>query len=311
MVKFHDPNVIQSEAAAVGHISYVLEGIFLWELVTTMNFEWKYVTAERKFKWPLLLHSTCRGCALITVICSIISSNITHEINCQLLTSWNLIFVCGSLSCASLLITIRVVAIWSHNHFVMAVTIAMCVTNIGFLIYGIATIRCKWSNVSKTCILENSFQGRYNIPVTMATDVAQLIIMLIGLLRSRREKRGFLRYLYIQGFIWLVAATLAETPSAVFIELNLNDPMNMMFQTFSFYTMIICATRMYRDLIFYDMDVNKNPHGPKVVSSLQFGAQPRKGQMALPRLQQITSMSRFLAQRLRSQFGRESDACRR
>lgn len=31
----------------------------------------------------LKLHSTCRGCALITVICSIISSNITHEINCQ------------------------------------------------------------------------------------------------------------------------------------------------------------------------------------------------------------------------------------
>ena len=34
--------------------------------------------------------------------------------------------------------------------------------------------------------------------MTTVTDVAQLIIMLIGLLRIRREKRGFYRYLYIQ-----------------------------------------------------------------------------------------------------------------
>ena len=39
---------------------------------------------------------------------------------------------------------------------------------------------------------------RYNIIMTTVTDVAQLIIMLIGLLRIRREKCGFYRYLYIQ-----------------------------------------------------------------------------------------------------------------
>lgn len=39
---------------------------------------------------------------------------------------------------------------------------------------------------------------RYNITVTTATDIAQLTIMLIGLLRCRQEKRGFLGYLYIQ-----------------------------------------------------------------------------------------------------------------
>lgn len=34
--------------------------------------------------------------------------------------------------------------------------------------------------------------------MTAVTDVAQLILMLVGLLRSRRERRGFLHYLYIQ-----------------------------------------------------------------------------------------------------------------
>lgn len=58
--------------------------------------------------------------------------------------------------------------------------------------------RSDWSNASRTCIQENTSEMRYNIIVTTVIDVAQLIIMLIGLLRIRREKRGFYRYLYIQ-----------------------------------------------------------------------------------------------------------------
>ena len=58
--------------------------------------------------------------------------------------------------------------------------------------------RAKWSNVARTCISDNTSQIRYNITVTAVTDVAQLFIMWIGLLRCRREKRGLLRYLYIQ-----------------------------------------------------------------------------------------------------------------
>jgi hypothetical protein len=96
-------------------------------------------------------------------------------------------------------------------------------------------LRSQWSDVSRKCISQNSLQGRYNIIVTTVTDIAQLIIMLIGLLRSRQEKRGFFRYFYIQvggvvfrvplltlivlkldqGLIWLAAATIAEIPCAV------------------------------------------------------------------------------------------------
>lgn len=59
-------------------------------------------------------------------------------------------------------------------------------------------MRAEWSNTSRNCTLGNTTSGRYNIVATTVNDVAQLIIMLIGLLRTRREKHGFLRYLYIQ-----------------------------------------------------------------------------------------------------------------
>ena len=72
---------------------------------------------------------------------------------------------------------------------------------------------------------------------------------------------------------------------------------------------------MYRDLIFYDMDVygtsprdcgcmltrtsseTRTPMAQKLSALCNLVRNPEKGQMALPRLQQITSMSRFLAQK--------------
>ncbi len=59
-------------------------------------------------------------------------------------------------------------------------------------------IHTKWSNVYRACVPQNSNQGRYSVTVTAATDIVQLVIMLIGLLRTRRERRGLLHYLYVQ-----------------------------------------------------------------------------------------------------------------
>ena len=58
--------------------------------------------------------------------------------------------------------------------------------------------RAKWSNELKACVKTNDDDGRLNVTVTAATDIAQLIIMLIGLLRTRRERHGLLGHLYVQ-----------------------------------------------------------------------------------------------------------------
>jgi hypothetical protein len=76
-------------------------------------------------------------------------------------------------------------------------------------------IHTKWSNVSRACVAQNSNQGRYSVTVTAATDIAQLVIMLIGLLRTCPEGRGLLRYLYVQAgglvfFILLMTITVLE-----------------------------------------------------------------------------------------------------
>jgi len=77
--------------------------------------------------------------------------------------------------------------------------------------------RATWLNVARKCIPDNISQIRYNITVTAVTDVVQLFIMWIGLLHSRREKRGFLRYLYIQ-----VGGVVFRVPLLAMIMLKLD-----------------------------------------------------------------------------------------
>ncbi|KAI9461944.1 hypothetical protein BJY52DRAFT_1185290 [Lactarius psammicola] len=260
MVNFRDPAVIKAD----------FDGVFLWDFFTTMGFEWDYITGKRKFRWTLVLYSLSRIGALGTTIGNIVGFNVTHEINCQQWIIWTLITAYTSFACASALIALRVVAIWRRNYLVTGLTIGMWLTNVGFLLYGIIMVRSSWSPVARGCVLENTFKSRDNITVTVATDVAQLVIMLVGLLRSRQTKYGMFRHLYVQGLIWLVAATIGEVPSAVFINLNLNDAWNLMFQNLALFTMQICATRMYRALANYNMEIDKYSHGPETNGELQF-----------------------------------------
>lgn len=65
-------------------------------------------------------------------------------------------------------------------------------------LFRLNKVRSAWSASARGCSLENTLQSRGNITVTVATDIAQLILMLVGLLRSRQTKHGLFRHLYVQ-----------------------------------------------------------------------------------------------------------------
>jgi len=58
--------------------------------------------------------------------------------------------------------------------------------------------RARWSTAESGCELVNTFESRDNITVTVATDIAQLILMVIGLRRCSRTNQNIVQYMYIQ-----------------------------------------------------------------------------------------------------------------
>jgi len=123
--------------------------------------------------------------------------------------------------------------------------------SIVFFIQGVSRVRVASGPDLGGCSLVEIKSIVLSTIAALVADVVLILIMLIGLFRMRRDAGGSMalgRLLWNQGVIWLILATLAEVTPTVFIFLNLNDPLNIMFQVPWLTTMTIAATWMYRSL---------------------------------------------------------------
>jgi len=191
---------------------------------------------------------------LMAVILNFVALNITTPINCQAWITFQLAFAYLGLVTASLLIIFRIIAIWNKNKLVVGTAIIVWVINALFIISAIVRMRSAWDQVLKDCIVLNTEENKPSIIITLITDIILLLIVLIGLLRLLHDGGGSFalgRLLWKQGVIWLLIATAVEVPPTVFVILNLNASLNLMFQLPSVIAMTIAATRIYRNLADY------------------------------------------------------------
>ncbi|KAH9019621.1 hypothetical protein EDB84DRAFT_612611 [Lactarius hengduanensis] len=174
--------------------------------------------------------------------------NFTH---CQAYATFVFLFSHLSLASASALIVLRIAAIWGLNKIAISIASAAWLANTGSLIHSIAIVRATWSE--GVCKITNISETRSNIPVTFITDSVLLALMLTGLLRleNAHQRGGVWWLLYTQGLAWMIIVVVAQAPITVFILLNLNDPMDLMFQAPALITMTIGASRVYRGLSDY------------------------------------------------------------
>jgi len=210
--------------------------------------------------------------ALLAVIVNMIGFDAASPINCQAWVTSEVLLAYIAVACASMLIVLRTIAIWNRDKIVSLIAICLWWTNIGFLIHSTVTLRSSWAPVARTCSVLNTDISKYNLLSTLCTDVILFITMLAGLFRLRLGAGtfGLGRLLWTQGVIWCLLATMALLPAAVFIYLNLNPPLNLMFQTPALVVLVIAATRMYRSLTdFCSPDISQEIPQKCVVPSTQ------------------------------------------
>ncbi|KAH9967689.1 hypothetical protein BJV74DRAFT_868934 [Russula compacta] len=256
MVNFHDPVVTLKDNLAVIKLWHVVYGLYIWEYVTTLDFEWNVLRGHRPFRWTIVVYSLTRVSTLISVALSIVGfdggSRTQHE--CQAVITSQILFAYLGLAAASLLIVLRIVAIWDRNFTPVAIAATIWIINVSFLVHGISQLRGGWEPIEGICMALNIESTKPNIIVTLITDITLLTVMLLGLLRIRSDgggRFGLGGLLWRQGVIWILLASIAELPTAVLICLNLNDPLKSLFQFPTLITMSIAATRMHRFLTVF------------------------------------------------------------
>jgi len=283
MVNFHDPDVVKSDIRAVFKFWHAVGGLYLWEFLTTLDYEWNVFRGRRPYQRSIWIYSFTRVATLVTVILNMGGVDILTAFNCQVWDSFEVIFAYTAFVAASLLIVLRIIAIWNKNK-VTAIAVGVWVTDIAFLIRGAVPLRYSWEPTQETCTALNPQSTKLNTVAPLITDVSLLIIMLVGLVRLRSHRGsafGLGRLLWKQGVVWLLLAPAAEVTPVVFISLNLNGAFDLMFQIPSLIVMTIASTRMHRSLVDY---VSRPTSAVQVIPRNYCRAASATNQMPAPRI---------------------------
>jgi len=189
----------------------------------------------------------------MSVILNLVGMDVTTPINCQLRVSFELFFCYTSAAAASLMIVLRIIAIWDRNMFAMTTAYSLLGIKVAFFIQSVARTRAKWAPARLACENDN-MQSTLSLIATLVTDISLLLLMLAGLLCIHFHDVGVLvtglsQFLWKQGVLWLLIATVAGVPPAVSIVLDLDAQSNVILQHPGLIMMAIAGTRMHRSLV--------------------------------------------------------------
>ncbi|KAF8487270.1 hypothetical protein DFH94DRAFT_687740 [Russula ochroleuca] len=273
----------------VGSLSrlLILNGVSSKDVAATVGRSGSVVIAP-SFKNPWLpgdrmadfcfwqVYSLSRVAALMAVISTLVLLNLSTPYNCQLSVNLAILPSYVALAAASFLLVLRIAAIWNKNLVAVVIATVVWAVDGGFLIDGkppsldshrhASDMVLRYaSELSEApgvlCEPVNIQTSKATMIVACVADVVLLIIMFVGLLRlgcHRHRTQSTGRFLWNQGIIWLLLATVTGVLPTVFVCLNLNEPLGIIFRYPWTITMTIAATRMYRGLDdFFTTDIGR------------------------------------------------------
>ncbi|VDB95646.1 unnamed protein product [Peniophora sp. CBMAI 1063] len=250
MVNYDDPAVVASDYLAVIKLQHVFCGLYIWEWARTLPYEFSFYTGKRPWRWTLALYLTCRYSILAAVINLLVGFNASQPIHCLVWVKFEFLFPYLGVLTASLLIALRAAAIWHFHPAMLTLAGVSLLAQLALQIRSIVIASASWDSQMHACTLKDGVHA--SLPLLSATfgvDAVLLLLMLIGLVRRREARKfGMWAFLMKQGLVWLIVAAVAELPTVVLLALNLNDALNLLFQTPEMIILAIAATNMYRSL---------------------------------------------------------------
>jgi len=253
-------------------LMHACAGVYMWEFVTTLDFEWEVYTGKRPWRWSFIVYVGARLLALICIILSLVGFNLTREFDCNawfrvlLLTAWL------AASSASFLLVLRGIAIWGRDIRIVVLTGSFWLLNLAGSIYAITRGHAEWSPVLQTCAVTSTDQFKWSIMINFVEDFVLLSAMIFGVLHKRNATHLW-NMLYFQALLWILAATMTELPSVALSFKNINDAWNMMFQYPHLTLVVITSSRAYRDLFQYitgdqDSDAARRGRQPRGMQTM-------------------------------------------
>ncbi|KAH9852217.1 hypothetical protein C2E23DRAFT_859930 [Lenzites betulinus] len=262
MVDWSSQQELITDSTVFLKFMHSLAGLYFWEVVTSLDFEWGFLTGKKRFHYPAVFYFLNRYCLLFTMVGILIALDTTSEINCQALYTFNQIMGQAASGLASINLSIRTMALWSHNKYIVIPIIVIILGHWSLILQGV-TVKASWVD-GTGCLVTGS-----NNTVLAATFIYSMCFDLIILLLSMYKlvigvkggRSQLMTLLFKDGLAYFIIAFLSNLLATVFIMLNLNAIMSVIFNVPAAIFSTIVACRAVRRL------TNFSTKGPEVFSS--------------------------------------------
>ncbi|OAX33737.1 hypothetical protein K503DRAFT_495445 [Rhizopogon vinicolor AM-OR11-026] len=269
MVDWKSQEEMRKDSSIFIKLIHALLGVYAWECVISLDFDWAVLTGKKKFRWPLIFYFAGRYLLLFALIGIVISLDTPSEINCQALYTFNQLAGDAAVGLASINLSLRTIAIWSDNKLVIVLLVLIIIGHWSLILQGVLLtavwvpgVGCQITD-SKTAILSATFI------YSMCFDFVVMCLSAYKLARMAICTKGthtkFVRMLFSDGLIYFFIAFVANLIATVFMVLNFNTTTSIVFNVPAAMASTIVASRVVRRLI------NFQPGSELVISGKNSG----------------------------------------
>ncbi|PFH50609.1 hypothetical protein AMATHDRAFT_60714 [Amanita thiersii Skay4041] len=266
MVDWNSQAEIIKDARAFDRFIHTLLGLYIWEWFTSLDFDWQFITGKRKFRWPMIFYFLNRYCLMFALIGIAIALNVTTEIDCQGLYTFNSLFGNAAVGLSSINLSLRTMAVWSKKWYIVIPLVAVILGHWSLLLHGVL-LKAAWSDEMKQCIITETNNRILAISFiySMAFDFTVLSLTAWKLLYPSTGRSRLVSLIFNDGLIYFVIAFLANLLATIFMLLNLNPVMSIIANVPAAIASTIVACRAVRRL------TNFTNQGPELLPSTTQG----------------------------------------
>ncbi|EMD35583.1 hypothetical protein CERSUDRAFT_139418 [Gelatoporia subvermispora B] len=244
---------IASQGGVWRDFVYGLFGLYAWELVISMDFDWAYMTRKRAFRWPLVFYFSNRYLMLGTFVGVVLWTNLTNPVDCLALYTSVQVFANLSLGLSGINLSLRTMAVWNMSRYVIAPLVLMIIGQLTLLLVSAIPLSVEYAEHDGCITYGDNVVILTAIVYTMCENFIILVLTAWGLVSQlgRLGSSQIATIIFTDGLIFFLIAFTVEAVAVVFILLDLNPVMQTMANILPTTISSVVACRAVRRLANY------------------------------------------------------------
>ncbi|KAJ3812759.1 hypothetical protein EV368DRAFT_86485 [Lentinula lateritia] len=255
MIEWSSQAEVQLDAEVLLKFTHALMGIYVWEWFLSVDFDWEFITGKRPFRWPIMFYFANRYILFFALIGILISFDTTTKVNCQAIYIFNQLTGNASVGLASINLGLRTLAVYGNSKTLAIILIIAILGHWSLILQAGVLLKAAWSPEANQCIIIST-----NNTILAATFIYSMVFDLLvfllnayklGLRKGSTSSMGesrLGRLLFGDGLVYFFVAFLSNLLATVFMLLNLNSIMTVIFNIPAAISSTIVACRVVRRL---------------------------------------------------------------